>query len=421
MKKFLLPFLLLLTFQAWSQQYHPLLDSTAWFRTCTNFGITWHTWITSSGDSTVNSMVYKKYGSDLIREDAAQRKVYRIEPNQPEQVLYDFNLVAGNTFPVYNGGYVTTFNVMQVDSVLTSAGYRDRWILQHPTQPNIQIEVIESVGSLFHPFTLWNMGIQDPVCWIVCSYQQGLPVYNSNNASCPAYLYTANNVTSGNSSACACTGQAAAWTTTSSSYLWTPGPQYGQVANNLCPGGYTVTITDNSNGSTSTYAVAIGTNPPLTSNTTYTNATCSSCVNGTASITPNGGSGTYSYSWQPGGQTTQSVSGLAPGTYTACVNDGEGCSACDTINISFANGIFSPERAGFSLYPNPAANTVQIIAPQEYHIAMISDIAGREKMRITLSSAGIIDVSGLTAGTYFVTFISEREGYYVRRLVVWRQ
>lgn len=41
----------------------------------------------------------------------------------------------------------------------------------------------------------------------------------------------------------------------------------------------------------------------------------------------------YSYLWLPGGMTTQTVSGLCPGTYTVIASDQCGCTASDTFTV----------------------------------------------------------------------------------------
>lgn len=62
----------------------------------------------------------------------------------------------------------------------------------------------------------------------------------------------------------------------------------------------------------------------LTLTATTTNASCAN-ANGTASVTASGGTTPYTYIWNPSGQTTQTATGLAPGTYTVTVTDNTGC------------------------------------------------------------------------------------------------
>jgi hypothetical protein len=65
---------------------------------------------------------------------------------------------------------------------------------------------------------------------------------------------------------------------------------------------------------------------------TRTNTSCGN-NNGTATIEP---SGPYTYLWSPGGQTTQTVTGLAAGTYTVTINASTSCNTVlvtDTVQI----------------------------------------------------------------------------------------
>ena len=60
--------------------------------------------------------------------------------------------------------------------------------------------------------------------------------------------------------------------------------------------------------------------------------TDATCLNndGTATATPSGGTAPYFYSWSPGGQTTQTISGIAGGTYTCTITDSHGCTTTGT-------------------------------------------------------------------------------------------
>jgi hypothetical protein len=61
-----------------------------------------------------------------------------------------------------------------------------------------------------------------------------------------------------------------------------------------------------------------------------TNATCDTCHNGSAWITISNGFAPYSYSWFTSPiQITPTATGLASGTYSVCITDGHGCTACN--------------------------------------------------------------------------------------------
>ncbi|MGP8217501.1 MAG: PKD domain-containing protein [Bacteroidia bacterium] len=66
---------------------------------------------------------------------------------------------------------------------------------------------------------------------------------------------------------------------------------------------------------------------------THTNTTCGNS-NGSATVTPTFCAAPYSYLWNPGGQTNQTATGLAAGTYTVNVGTSTSCStASDTVTI----------------------------------------------------------------------------------------
>ena len=72
----------------------------------------------------------------------------------------------------------------------------------------------------------------------------------------------------------------------------------------------------------------------MTLSFSYTMASCGSCADGSATVTPAGGSAPYTYSWSPISNTTATASGLLPGTYTCCVTDANSCTACDSVTIT---------------------------------------------------------------------------------------
>ncbi|NJX14654.1 DUF7507 domain-containing protein [Tamlana crocina] len=62
---------------------------------------------------------------------------------------------------------------------------------------------------------------------------------------------------------------------------------------------------------------------------------------GTISVSAEGGTPPYSYSWSPGGQSTPSISGLSAGTYSVTVTDAEGCQSTAEF-IVYTDGVQYP-------------------------------------------------------------------------------
>ncbi|HXC05270.1 MAG TPA: PKD domain-containing protein, partial [Bacteroidia bacterium] len=67
------------------------------------------------------------------------------------------------------------------------------------------------------------------------------------------------------------------------------------------------------------------------------NATCGAS-DGSASITAAGGTGAYTYSWNPGGSTSNSIAGVTAGTYNCTITDANGCSVVVPANVGNAGG-----------------------------------------------------------------------------------
>ena len=116
------------------------------------------------------------------------------------------------------------------------------------------------------------------------------------------------------------------------SYSWTPLGGTGSSISNRPAGTYKCTITD-SKGCTTLVSVEIETPNAISGTFTKTDVSCNGNSNGTAEITPSGGTGAYTYSWSPSGLTTAKVSGLAPGNYIVTITDANGCTGTVTVPI----------------------------------------------------------------------------------------
>lgn len=55
-----------------------------------------------------------------------------------------------------------------------------------------------------------------------------------------------------------------------------------------------------------------------------TNATCSDSANGSINVSVSGGALPYTYSWNPGGQTSAGITGISPGVYSVTITDNNG-------------------------------------------------------------------------------------------------
>lgn len=113
-------------------------------------------------------------------------------------------------------------------------------------------------------------------------------------------------------------------------YLWSSG-QTTSSFQGTTGGVYTVTVSDVS-ACTTTCTFQVTELTPVSVSYTSTDVTCAGMVNGTALITPSGGSGNYTYYWSSG-STTNSSTNLSGGTYTVIAYDFRNCSGSAQIVI----------------------------------------------------------------------------------------
>jgi hypothetical protein len=125
------------------------------------------------------------------------------------------------------------------------------------------------------------------------------------------------------------------------SYTWYTTPiQTTQTATGLASGTYTVCVTDGHGCTACNYSVFVdSTNcTGFAISASSANASCTSCSDGTATVSTTGGHAPFTYTWYTSPiQTTQTATGLPVGSYAVCVNDVYGCTLCDTVTIGIGN------------------------------------------------------------------------------------
>ena len=116
-------------------------------------------------------------------------------------------------------------------------------------------------------------------------------------------------------------------------YLWSNGSTTSSVAG-LSAGVYTVMVKDSKNCQ-KTINITITEPDELLLSSGSTNISCNGANDGVASVTVNGGTAPYTYSWSGGiMNTTSMVSGLAAGTYTVTVKDANNCQNSVAITVT---------------------------------------------------------------------------------------
>lgn len=187
--------------------------------------------------------------------------------------------------------------------------------------------------------TITGLGAGSYTCTIIdssCPAETTLVVVNINSAAGFSVTpTTTSNVCFGGSSGAASlslSGGSSPYT-----YSWNPSGQTSSAVSGLLAGNYTVTITDAS-GCSGTQTLSI-TQPAAISTTV--NSTAASCGgnNGTATVSASGGTGSFTYMWNPSGGAAALASGLAGGNYSVAVTDANGCSTSASVTVTLSTGL----------------------------------------------------------------------------------
>ncbi|MFM7903539.1 MAG: beta strand repeat-containing protein, partial [Bacteroidota bacterium] len=113
----------------------------------------------------------------------------------------------------------------------------------------------------------------------------------------------------------------------------------GQIGNNfnaLSQGNYSILVTD-ANGCTASTSVNITEPTLLNSTAILIQHSCNPIPNGSAQVTAQGGTTPYGYAWSPAGGVASVANGLAGGTYSILVTDGNGCTSTSNVVVLQSN------------------------------------------------------------------------------------
>ncbi|MFN8298203.1 MAG: SprB repeat-containing protein [Chitinophagales bacterium] len=138
----------------------------------------------------------------------------------------------------------------------------------------------------------------------------------------------------------------------------------------------------------------------------YSNLLCYGDTSGNIDITANGGVPPYSYAWNTGA-TTEDLSGLLSGTYTATVTDNNGCTA--TISQTLAEPVvLSSSVVGTNVLCYGTATgsaDLTVTGGTQPYVFQWSTFEATE------------DISGLSGGLYYVV-ITDNNGCQTRDSVL---
>lgn len=121
------------------------------------------------------------------------------------------------------------------------------------------------------------------------------------------------------------------------SYLWSSGCT-NPSCNNMCAGIDTITVTD-AHGCTIQDTAMVTQPTAITATSSAVSAHCNQ-PDGSATVNPSGGTGSYSYSWNTTPvQTTQTATNIQPGTYICTITDANLCSLAVSVTVPNIPGV----------------------------------------------------------------------------------
>ncbi|MCZ2442619.1 MAG: PKD domain-containing protein [Flavobacteriales bacterium] len=179
---------------------------------------------------------------------------------------------------------------------------------------------------------------------------------------------------------------------------------YTQVNTNITNGQPSSNFTMNTSGDCFNFAMAgiyyqttscvTCTSSSLTLSMSSTDASCAGNV-GTATVTPSGGSAPYTYQWSTGANS-QTISNLAPGTYTVTVTASGGClSNTATVTIGTSGTPITLNTTQTNISCNGASDGSLAVVP--------SNGTGGYTYVWTPNIGTIGTITNLSAGSYTVT------------------
>ena len=115
-------------------------------------------------------------------------------------------------------------------------------------------------------------------------------------------------------------------------FAWSTGALSDNIQN-LVPGTYTVTVTDDNNCSTSNFIVILPVTCNINASINKTDVDYFGADNGTATAVASGGPSPYSYLWSTG-ENTPVISNLSPAVYTVTITASNDCFDTATTTIS---------------------------------------------------------------------------------------
>jgi hypothetical protein len=196
-------------------------------------------------------------------------------------------------------------------------------------------------------------------------------------------------------------------------YTWSPSVSNGAFADNLSPGTYTVTVTDEDGCSWQQSVEIVAVQPLEFSIMSKNFRNAQNDCRGRATIVIEGGTPPYVVTWlSPSNCADLICEGPAPGTYTAEIVDANGCRVSQSIEIKCT----ASRIIGISPNPFNGSVSVEFNIEDAHNVAFRlfdSDFQPAAEHYIGPRSAGThtetLAFPGLSSGTYYLNLVLDGE------------
>lgn len=169
--------------------------------------------------------------------------------------------------------------------------------------------------------------------------------------------------------------------TSAVTYTWSNG-SHATTINGLAAGTYTLFVKDVNNCTASYTAAVLQPANVLSLNVISQNPLCYNDANGFVTAIAQGGTANYTYTWQPSGANTATISNLTAGNYTIYAMDDNACKTQSVVSLSQALSTLVTSISS-SLQPNCSeangniySKTVGGVAPYQYQWLQTNTING---------------------------------------------